>query len=174
MRVYDRSILLWVYHPSTYLKAVFANLYPPQRQCVEYALKAQPLKLYIPKNPVQYKFWSIINSTGFEYVMFVLILLNTVTLAVQVSSIQLQLNLCCPSSTLTWIKKLNSFPSLQHYEQSKTFSYIMDILNMVFTGLFTAEMLLKLLALRPRVRMDLWNYSPIHVFPLSNVCKHAD
>ncbi|MEQ2188946.1 hypothetical protein GOODEAATRI_020117 [Goodea atripinnis] len=54
-----------------------------QRQCVEYALKAQPLKLYIPKNQVQYKFWSIINSTGFEYVMFVLILLNTVTLAVQ-------------------------------------------------------------------------------------------
>jgi len=53
---------------------------------VEYALKAQPLKLYIPKNPVQYKFWSIINSTGFEYIMFVLILLNTVTLAVQVNS----------------------------------------------------------------------------------------
>uniref|UniRef100_A0AAQ4Q8G1 Voltage-dependent L-type calcium channel subunit alpha n=1 Tax=Gasterosteus aculeatus aculeatus TaxID=481459 RepID=A0AAQ4Q8G1_GASAC len=93
-----------------------------QRQCVEFALKAQPLKLYIPKNPVQFKFWSIINSTGFEYVMFVLILLNTVTLAVQ------------------------------HYEQSKKFSHIMDILNMVFTGLFTAEMLLKLLALRLRVR----------------------
>uniref|UniRef100_A0A3P8U2V4 Voltage-dependent L-type calcium channel subunit alpha n=1 Tax=Amphiprion percula TaxID=161767 RepID=A0A3P8U2V4_AMPPE len=99
-----------------------------QRQCVEYALKAQPLKLYIPKNPVQYKFWSIINSTGFEYVMFVLILLNTVTLAVQ------------------------------HYEQSKTFSYIMDILNMVFTGLFTVEMLLKLLALRLRhYFVDAWN-----------------
>uniref|UniRef100_A0A3Q2C932 Voltage-dependent L-type calcium channel subunit alpha n=1 Tax=Cyprinodon variegatus TaxID=28743 RepID=A0A3Q2C932_CYPVA len=99
-----------------------------QRQCVEYALKAQPLKLYIPKNPVQYKFWSIINSTGFEYVMFVLILLNTVTLAVQ------------------------------HYEQSKTFSYVMDILNMVFTGLFTAEMLLKLLALRLRhYFVDAWN-----------------
>ncbi|KAM7411125.1 hypothetical protein PAMA_021215 [Pampus argenteus] len=99
-----------------------------QRQCVEYALKAQPLKLYIPKNPVQYKFWSIINSTGFEYVMFVLILLNTVTLAVQ------------------------------HYEQSKTFSHIMDILNMVFTGLFTVEMLLKLLALRLRhYFIDAWN-----------------
>ncbi|XP_034721109.1 voltage-dependent L-type calcium channel subunit alpha-1D-like, partial [Etheostoma cragini] len=99
-----------------------------QRQCVEYALKAQPLKLYIPKNPVQYKFWSIINSTGFEYVMFVLILLNTVTLAIQ------------------------------HYEQSKTFSHIMDILNMVFTGLFTAEMLLKLLALRLRhYFVDAWN-----------------
>ncbi|XP_078109959.1 calcium channel, voltage-dependent, L type, alpha 1F subunit [Sander vitreus] len=99
-----------------------------QRQCVEYALKAQPLKLYIPKNPVQFKFWSIINSTGFEYVMFVLILLNTVTLAIQ------------------------------HYEQSKTFSYIMDILNMVFTGLFTVEMLLKLLALRLRhYFVDAWN-----------------
>uniref|UniRef100_A0A3Q3INQ7 Voltage-dependent calcium channel alpha-1 subunit IQ domain-containing protein n=1 Tax=Monopterus albus TaxID=43700 RepID=A0A3Q3INQ7_MONAL len=101
-----------------------------QRQCVEYALKAQPLKLYIPKNPVQYKFWYIINSTGFEYVMFVLILLNTVTLAVQ----------------------------LQHYEQSKTFSDTMDILNMVFTGLFTAEMLLKLLALQLRhYFVDAWN-----------------
>ncbi|XP_062315764.1 calcium channel, voltage-dependent, L type, alpha 1F subunit [Osmerus eperlanus] len=99
-----------------------------QRQCVEYALKAQPLKLYIPKNPVQYKFWSIINSTPFEYVMFVLILLNTVTLAVQ------------------------------HYEQSKTFSHVMDILNMVFTGLFTVEMLLKLLALRIRhYFVDAWN-----------------
>lgn len=39
----------------------------------------------------------------------------------------------------------------QHYEQSKTFSDVMDLLNMVFTGLFTFEMLLKLLALRPRV-----------------------
>ncbi|CAL8279135.1 unnamed protein product [Boreogadus saida] len=99
-----------------------------QRQCVQYALKAQPLMLYIPKNPVQYKFWSIINSTCFEYVMFVLILLNTVTLAIQ------------------------------HYEQSKAFSHIMDILNMVFTGLFTVEMLLKLLALRLRhYFMDAWN-----------------
>ncbi|KAJ8265911.1 hypothetical protein COCON_G00150100 [Conger conger] len=99
-----------------------------QRQCVEYALKAQPLKLYIPKNPVQYKFWSIVNSTAFEYIMFVLILLNTVTLAVQ------------------------------HYEQSKPFNYTMDILNMVFTGLFTFEMVLKILALRPRHYFsDAWN-----------------
>ncbi|KAJ8017280.1 hypothetical protein DPEC_G00016200 [Dallia pectoralis] len=99
-----------------------------QRQCVEYALKAQPLKLYIPKNPVQYKFWALVQSTAFEYVMFVLILLNTVTLAIQ------------------------------HYEQSKVFSHVMDILNMVFTGLFTAEMLLKLLALRFRHYFsDAWN-----------------
>ncbi|KAK1799895.1 hypothetical protein P4O66_006414, partial [Electrophorus voltai] len=87
-----------------------------EAECLEYVLKAQPLILYIPKNPVQYKFWSMINSTGFEYIMFVLILLNTVTLAVQ------------------------------HYKQSKLFSSAMDILNMVFTGLFTVEMSLKLLA----------------------------
>lgn len=40
---------------------------------------------------------------------------------------------------------------LQHYEQSKFFSYVMDILNMVFTGLFTVEMIVKLLALRLKV-----------------------
>lgn len=40
---------------------------------------------------------------------------------------------------------------LQHYEQSKHFSYVMDILNMVFTGLFTVEMIVKLLALRLKV-----------------------
>ncbi|CAG03930.1 unnamed protein product, partial [Tetraodon nigroviridis] len=56
-----------------------------QRQCVYYALKAQPIKIYIPKNQSQLKFWKIINSSQFEYIMFVLILGNTLTLAVQVS-----------------------------------------------------------------------------------------
>ena len=56
-----------------------------QRQCVYYALKAQPIKIYIPKNPSQLKFWRIINSSQFEYIMFVLILGNTLTLAIQVA-----------------------------------------------------------------------------------------
>uniref|UniRef100_A0A3Q2VCQ3 Voltage-dependent L-type calcium channel subunit alpha n=1 Tax=Haplochromis burtoni TaxID=8153 RepID=A0A3Q2VCQ3_HAPBU len=86
-----------------------------QRQCVYYALKAQPIKIYIPKNPSQLKFWKIINSSQFEYVMFVLILGNTLTLAVQ------------------------------HYEQSKLFTSIMDILNMIFTVVFTIEMIIKLM-----------------------------
>uniref|UniRef100_A0A8C7KWI4 Voltage-dependent L-type calcium channel subunit alpha n=1 Tax=Oncorhynchus kisutch TaxID=8019 RepID=A0A8C7KWI4_ONCKI len=92
-----------------------------QRQCVEYALKARPLRRYIPKNPYQYKFWYVVNSTGFEYVMFVLIILNTLCLAIQ------------------------------HYGQSHLFNYAMDVLNMVFTGVFTVEMILKLIAFRPRV-----------------------
>ncbi|XDV51346.1 hypothetical protein PO909_020233 [Leuciscus waleckii] len=99
-----------------------------QRQCVEYALKARPLRRYIPKNPYQYKFWYVVNSTGFEYIMFVLILLNTICLAVQ------------------------------HYGQSEQFSYVMDILNMVFTAVFTVEMVLKLIAFKPRHYFtDAWN-----------------
>ncbi|KAF1537326.1 Voltage-dependent L-type calcium channel subunit alpha-1F, partial [Eudyptes schlegeli] len=91
-----------------------------QRQCVEYALKAQPLRRYIPKNRSQYRIWAMVNSTAFEYIMFVLILLNTIALAVQ------------------------------HYEQSTPFNYVMDLLNMVFTGLFTVEMVLKIIAFKPR------------------------
>nr|XP_057906960.1 voltage-dependent L-type calcium channel subunit alpha-1D isoform X2 [Doryrhamphus excisus] len=99
-----------------------------QRQCVYYALKAQPIKIYIPKNPSQLKFWRIINSSQFEYVMFVLILGNTLTLAVQ------------------------------HYEQSKLFTSVMDILNMIFTVVFTIEMIIKLLALRAHhYFIDPWN-----------------
>ena len=59
-----------------------------QRQCVEYALKAQPLRRYIPKNRTQYRVWAMVNSTAFEYIMFVLILLNTIALAVQVGGQQ--------------------------------------------------------------------------------------
>uniref|UniRef100_A0A3Q1HZ05 Voltage-dependent L-type calcium channel subunit alpha n=1 Tax=Anabas testudineus TaxID=64144 RepID=A0A3Q1HZ05_ANATE len=99
-----------------------------QRQCVEYALKARPLRRYIPKNPYQYKFWYVVNSTGFEYIMFVLIMLNTLCLAVQ------------------------------HYGQSAMFNYVMDILNMVFTAVFTVEMVLKLIAFKPRGYFgDAWN-----------------
>ncbi|KAK5599939.1 Voltage-dependent L-type calcium channel subunit alpha-1D [Crenichthys baileyi] len=99
-----------------------------QRQCVEYALKARPLRRYIPKNPYQYRFWYVVNSTGFEYVMFVLIVLNTLCLAIQ------------------------------HHGQSHLFNYAMDILNMVFTGVFTVEMILKLIAFKPRGYVgDPWN-----------------
>ncbi|XP_077433155.1 voltage-dependent L-type calcium channel subunit alpha-1D isoform X7 [Vanacampus margaritifer] len=99
-----------------------------QRQCVEYALKARPLRRYIPKNPYQYKFWYVVNSTGFEYVMFVLIILNTLCLAIQ------------------------------HHGQSHLFNYAMDILNMVFTGVFTVEMIFKLIAFKPRGYVgDAWN-----------------
>ncbi|KAI4803364.1 hypothetical protein KUCAC02_006915 [Chaenocephalus aceratus] len=99
-----------------------------QRQCVEYALKARPLRRYIPKNPYQYKVWYVVNSTYFEYLMFTLILLNTICLA------------------------------MQHHGQTKGFNDAMNILNMLFTGLFTVEMILKLIAFKPRhYFVDAWN-----------------
>uniref|UniRef100_A0A8C4YEW7 Voltage-dependent L-type calcium channel subunit alpha n=1 Tax=Gopherus evgoodei TaxID=1825980 RepID=A0A8C4YEW7_9SAUR len=89
-----------------------------QRQCVE----------YIPKNQYQYKVWYVVNSTYFEYLMFVLILLNTICLA------------------------------MQHYGQSCPFKQAMNILNMLFTGLFTVEMILKLIAFKPKGYFsDPWN-----------------
>lgn len=57
---------------------------PPQRQCVQYALKARPLRCYIPKNPYQYRVWYIVTSCYFEYLMFFLIMLNTLCLGMQV------------------------------------------------------------------------------------------
>ncbi|XP_045444376.1 voltage-dependent L-type calcium channel subunit alpha-1C isoform X20 [Pipistrellus kuhlii] len=99
-----------------------------QRQCVEYALKARPLRRYIPKNQHQYKVWYVVNSTYFEYLMFILILLNTICLA------------------------------MQHYGQSCLFKVAMNILNMLFTGLFTVEMILKLIAFKPKHYFcDAWN-----------------
>ncbi|XP_074057973.1 voltage-dependent L-type calcium channel subunit alpha-1F [Macrotis lagotis] len=99
-----------------------------QRQCVEYALKAQPLRRYIPKNQHQHRVWAAVNSPAFEYLMFLLILLNTIALA------------------------------MQHYEQTAPFNYTMDVLNMVFTGLFTVEMLLKIIAFKPKHYFcDAWN-----------------
>ncbi|KAL4640765.1 voltage-dependent L-type calcium channel subunit alpha-1C isoform X1 [Arapaima gigas] len=99
-----------------------------QRQCVEYALKARPLRRYIPKNPYQYKVWYVVNSTYFEYLMFILILLNTICLA------------------------------MQHHGQSMSFNKAMNVLNMLFTGLFTVEMILKLIAFKPRGYFsDPWN-----------------
>lgn len=55
-----------------------------QRQCVQYALKARPLKCYIPKNPYQYQVWYVVTSSYFEYLMFALIMLNTICLGMQV------------------------------------------------------------------------------------------
>uniref|UniRef100_A0A3Q2WF37 Voltage-dependent L-type calcium channel subunit alpha n=1 Tax=Haplochromis burtoni TaxID=8153 RepID=A0A3Q2WF37_HAPBU len=107
-----------------------------QRQCVEYALKARPLRRYIPKNPYQYKVWYVVNSTYFEYLMFTLILLNTICLA------------------------------MQHHGQTKNFNDAMNILNMLFTGLFTVEMILKLIAFKPRVCSLLKQQARITVIPV--------
>ncbi|XP_063309282.1 voltage-dependent L-type calcium channel subunit alpha-1S [Pelobates fuscus] len=99
-----------------------------QRQCVQYALKARPLRRYIPKNPYQYKVWYLVTSSYFEYLMFFLIMLNTISLG------------------------------MQHYGQTPEFSHLSDILNVAFTGIFTVEMFLKLAAFKAKGYFgDPWN-----------------
>ncbi|XP_015505894.1 voltage-dependent L-type calcium channel subunit alpha-1S [Parus major] len=99
-----------------------------QRQCVQYALKARPLRRYIPKNHYQYQIWYVVTSSYFEYLMFFLILLNTICLG------------------------------MQHYNQSAEMNHISDILNVAFTILFTLEMVLKLMAFKAKGYFgDPWN-----------------
>uniref|UniRef100_G3P2F3 Voltage-dependent L-type calcium channel subunit alpha n=1 Tax=Gasterosteus aculeatus aculeatus TaxID=481459 RepID=G3P2F3_GASAC len=99
-----------------------------QRQCVQYALKARPLRCYIPKNPNQYRVWYIVTSCYFEYLMFFLIMLNTLCLG------------------------------MQHCNQSDHVTQLSDTLNLIFTVLFTVEMILKLMAFKARGYFgDPWN-----------------
>ncbi|XP_067387893.1 voltage-dependent L-type calcium channel subunit alpha-1S isoform X2 [Emydura macquarii macquarii] len=99
-----------------------------QRQCVQYALKARPLRRYIPKNHYQYQIWYVVTSSYFEYLMFFLIMLNTICLG------------------------------MQHYNQSAEMNHISDNLNVTFTILFTLEMFLKLMAFKAKGYFgDPWN-----------------
>ena len=56
-----------------------------QRKCIEFALKVKPIRRYIPKARWQYKIWWFVTSQAFEYGIFVLIMINTVTLAMKVT-----------------------------------------------------------------------------------------
>ncbi|XP_051508518.1 calcium channel, voltage-dependent, L type, alpha 1S subunit, b [Myxocyprinus asiaticus] len=99
-----------------------------QRQCVQYALKARPLKCYIPKNPHQYRVWYFVTSCYFEYLMFFLIMLNTLCLG------------------------------MQHCNQSDHITKLSGTLNLIFTVLFTGEMIVKLIAFKAKGYFgDPWN-----------------
>uniref|UniRef100_A0A4W4FWJ6 Voltage-dependent L-type calcium channel subunit alpha n=1 Tax=Electrophorus electricus TaxID=8005 RepID=A0A4W4FWJ6_ELEEL len=99
-----------------------------QRQCVQYALKARPLRCYIPKNPHQYRVWYLVTSSYFEYLMFFLIMLNTLCLGIQ------------------------------HCNQSDHITKVSDNLNVIFTVLFTIEMIVKLIAFKAKGYFgDPWN-----------------
>ena len=55
-----------------------------QRKCIDFALKARPIKRYIPKNVIQYKIWWFVSSPAFEYGISFTILLNTIVLSMKV------------------------------------------------------------------------------------------
>uniref|UniRef100_A0A914PJG5 Ion transport domain-containing protein n=1 Tax=Panagrolaimus davidi TaxID=227884 RepID=A0A914PJG5_9BILA len=99
-----------------------------QRKCIEFALKAKPHRRYIARNRCQYKIWQFVTSQFFEYGIFIIILLNATTLA------------------------------MKHYSSDPEMDSIFDILNLVFTGVFFFEALLKIFALNPKNYFgDRWN-----------------
>ncbi|KHJ77354.1 hypothetical protein OESDEN_23026, partial [Oesophagostomum dentatum] len=69
-----------------------------------------------------------VTSRAFEYVIFLIIVLNTVSLA------------------------------CKHYPSGHTFEYALDLLNLVFTGVFAFEAFFKIIALNPKNYFgDRWN-----------------
>ncbi|XP_064075211.1 muscle calcium channel subunit alpha-1-like isoform X15 [Vanessa tameamea] len=99
-----------------------------QRNCIEFALKAKPIRRYIPKHRIQYKVWWFVTSQPFEYAIFVLIMINTITLA------------------------------MKYHNQPHEYSKALDLLNMIFTAVFALEFIFKLAAFRFKNYFgDAWN-----------------
>ncbi|XP_049817851.1 muscle calcium channel subunit alpha-1 isoform X2 [Aethina tumida] len=99
-----------------------------QRNCIEFALKAKPVRRYIPKHRIQYKVWWFVTSRPFEYAIFTLILTNTITLA------------------------------MKYYNQPAIYEAFLDNLNMIFTAVFAMEFVFKLAAFRVKNYFgDAWN-----------------
>ncbi|XP_054746132.1 voltage-dependent calcium channel type D subunit alpha-1-like [Anastrepha obliqua] len=99
-----------------------------QRNCIEFALKAKPVRRYIPKHGIQYKVWWFVTSSSFEYTIFILIMINTVTLA------------------------------MKYHNQPPWYTELLDALNMIFTAVFALEFVFKLAAFRFKNYFgDAWN-----------------
>ncbi|XP_055313578.1 muscle calcium channel subunit alpha-1 isoform X5 [Sitodiplosis mosellana] len=99
-----------------------------QRNCIEFALKAKPVRRYIPKHRIQYKLWWFVTSEPFEYAIFILIIINTVTLA------------------------------MKFHGQEQWYTDMLDVLNLIFTIVFSMEFVFKLAAFRFKNYFgDAWN-----------------
>ncbi|CAG4985227.1 unnamed protein product [Colias eurytheme] len=99
-----------------------------QRNCIEFALKAKPIRRYIPKHRIQYKTWWFVTSQRFEYVIFFFIVLNTVALM------------------------------MKYHDAKPLYKKALDYLNMVLTTVFMLEFVFKLAAFRFKNYFgDAWN-----------------
>ncbi|XP_066587016.1 voltage-dependent calcium channel type A subunit alpha-1 isoform X8 [Prorops nasuta] len=101
-----------------------------QKSCIDFTIQARPLERYMPKerNSVKYKIWRIVVSTPFEYFIMILIVLNTLLLM------------------------------MKFYRQSDTHKNMLKYMNMCFTGMFTVECILKIVAFGVRnFFKDAWN-----------------
>uniref|UniRef100_A0A087YI18 Voltage-dependent N-type calcium channel subunit alpha n=1 Tax=Poecilia formosa TaxID=48698 RepID=A0A087YI18_POEFO len=92
-----------------------------ERACIDFAINARPLTRYMPDNKqsFQYKMWKFVVSSPFEYAIMTLIALNTVVLM------------------------------MKFYGAPMVYESMLKYLNIVFTGLFTLECILKIIAFNP-------------------------
>ncbi|XP_047540569.1 muscle calcium channel subunit alpha-1-like isoform X1 [Vanessa atalanta] len=99
-----------------------------QRNCIEFALKAKPVRRYIPKHRIQYKTWWFVTSQRFEYVIFFFIVLNTIALM------------------------------MKYHGARAEYKRVLDYLNMLLTTVFMLEFVFKLAAFRFKNYFgDSWN-----------------
>ena len=65
-----------------------------QKSCIDFAIGARPSQRYMPKNKNSFKYrvWKLVVSTSFEYIIMVLIVLNTLLLMMKVSTFSLDFN----------------------------------------------------------------------------------
>lgn len=63
------------------------NLDKNQKSCIDFAIGARPSQRYMPKNKNSFKYrvWKLVVSTTFEYIIMILIVLNTLLLMMKVS-----------------------------------------------------------------------------------------
>jgi len=100
-----------------------------QRGCLLIAMESKPGERFMPENPnsLQYKVWLFVDSVPFEYFIMLLISGNTMILM------------------------------LKFYDQPDQYADYLDVINDIFTFLFTTEFLLKLFAFRQNYFRDGWN-----------------
>ncbi|VDM20050.1 unnamed protein product [Hydatigera taeniaeformis] len=117
-----------------------------QKQCIDFAINARPLCRYMPGDPKSFKYriWQLVVSGPFEYFIMTMIALNTLILMMKFHRPE---------------KSLRS--ALEPDDNTKAYeSYCASLmyLNTAFTGMFTIECLLKILAFGPRNYFrDRWN-----------------
>ncbi|XP_041825615.1 voltage-dependent N-type calcium channel subunit alpha-1B [Melanotaenia boesemani] len=92
-----------------------------ERACIDFAINAKPLTRYMPENKqsFQYRMWKFVVSSPFEYAIMTSIALNTVVLM------------------------------MKFYGAPDAYESMLKYLNIVFTGLFTLECILKIIAFNP-------------------------
>ncbi|XP_073967585.1 LOW QUALITY PROTEIN: calcium voltage-gated channel subunit cacophony [Choristoneura fumiferana] len=89
-----------------------------QKSCIDFTIEARPLERYMPSKRAsfKYKVWRIVVSTPFEYFIMTLIVLNTLLLM------------------------------MKYYNQNDLYADILKYSNMGFTGMFSVETVLKIIA----------------------------